>query len=180
MAFATFSIAVTAQPTFFLKSEPSEYQHNEMIKSTFTSCANKTAGPVLEGWDVTSYFNGEPVVGDAEHSAIYEGYIFHFKSELTKSMFEYSPASFLPQWGGFCAYGVAWEKWWNAETLHAPGDPQIYSIINGKLYIFRDDHAQDFFNKLGIEEGVEAGDKNWARWFGETAVYNTDCFYHSF
>eukprot|EP00640_Fibrocapsa_japonica_P000243 CAMPEP_0113944352 /NCGR_PEP_ID=MMETSP1339-20121228/33671_1 /TAXON_ID=94617 /ORGANISM="Fibrocapsa japonica" /LENGTH=241 /DNA_ID=CAMNT_0000949529 /DNA_START=33 /DNA_END=758 /DNA_ORIENTATION=+ /assembly_acc=CAM_ASM_000762 len=178
MAFTTFSIAVTTQPTFFLKSDATQYQLNEIIESTFNPCADETAGPVLEGWDVTSYFHGEPVVGNAEHSATYEGYTFHFKSELSKSMFESNPTSFLPQYGGFCTYGVAWERFWTASTFAADGNPHIYKIINGKLYIFRDLLARDTFIEKNMEEGVEAGDKNWASWYGDRVVYDTECFFN--
>ncbi len=47
-------------------------------------------------------------------------------------MFKANPDKYLPQYGGFCAWGVA-EK-----MSMFPINPETYDIVDGKLYLFFD------------------------------------------
>jgi hypothetical protein len=43
------------------------------------------------------------------------------------------------QWGGFCAYGISSETWWTWSMVEQSGpeaDPNVWEIIDGKLYFF--------------------------------------------
>lgn len=86
--------------------------------------------PVLEGFDVVSYFDKDnPILGNPTLSSIYQGALYYFSSEENKSRFEKQPQQFLPQYGGWCAYGMARGKKVNV-------NPKAYILSNEKLYLF--------------------------------------------
>mmetsp|Transcript_10881 Transcript_10881/g.16070 ORF Transcript_10881/g.16070 Transcript_10881/m.16070 type:complete len:233 (-) Transcript_10881:352-1050(-) len=173
IAFATFSIAAFTKPEIFFQSESILYQLNELLGS---ECSDPSAGPVLKGFDLVSYFQSGPVIGSATISTNYKGYQFHFKSEENRSLFESNPEKYLPQYGGFCAYGAAWETVWDASTFAAPSNPEVYMIkSDGKLYFFKAEVAENLF--IGnAPQSYQAGDERWASWYGSKAVYDTSCF----
>jgi len=83
----------------------------------------------LGGYDAVSYFlEGRPRPGSFEFKTSWQGmtYCFFTKDNLDK--FVKKPESFLPQFGGNCAFacGLFGGK--------RPGSPQIWKIVDGKLY----------------------------------------------
>ena len=92
----------------------------------------KNAGETLalSGYDAVSYFAGDaPVEGSAAHTVRYQGYDYQFASAENASKFTADPAKFAPQYGGYCAWAIG------ANDALAPGDPQVYKIVDGKLYL---------------------------------------------
>lgn len=84
----------------------------------------------LHGVDPVSMFgHQEPVVGDATHAVTHDGVDYYFASEDSKKAFEAKPAKYLPQFGGFCAYGVF-------VGAKLDGDVRYADIVDGKLYLF--------------------------------------------
>lgn len=43
-------------------------------------------------------------------------------------MFKADPAKYLPQFGGYCAFGAAMRKKFD-------GDPTVWKVVDGKLYL---------------------------------------------
>ena len=43
-------------------------------------------------------------------------------------MFAANPQKYTPEYGGFCAYGVA-------KGAKAPIDPAAFTVVDGKLYL---------------------------------------------
>lgn len=83
----------------------------------------------LKGHDPVAYFTvGAPTAGRAEFSARHDGVTYLFASAANRDTFKASPARFAPQYGGFCAMGVALEK-------KLDGDPNAWTIANDKLYL---------------------------------------------
>eukprot|EP00640_Fibrocapsa_japonica_P002569 CAMPEP_0113952344 /NCGR_PEP_ID=MMETSP1339-20121228/90359_1 /TAXON_ID=94617 /ORGANISM="Fibrocapsa japonica" /LENGTH=256 /DNA_ID=CAMNT_0000960933 /DNA_START=86 /DNA_END=856 /DNA_ORIENTATION=+ /assembly_acc=CAM_ASM_000762 len=176
ISLCAFSIAFTTRSLYFTQLEPLEYQLNE-IQAIGSPCANPTGGPFLDGFDVVSYFQSGPEKGSAEIRTTFEGYTLYFKSELNKSLFESNPDKYIPQYGGFCTNGAAYEDEWTASTFCAPADPRNYLILNGKIYLFNDGIARGFFTELDVAKGVQAGDEHWKIWYGDQTVLNTGCFH---
>ncbi|MBN9671982.1 YHS domain-containing protein [Labrenzia aggregata] len=84
----------------------------------------------LHGVDPVSMFDGEtPGLGDAVHTSEHEGVDYYFASAKTKERFDAEPEAFLPQFGGFCAFGVFVGK-------KLDGDVRYADIVDGKLYLF--------------------------------------------
>lgn len=90
-----------------------------------------TAGVALAGHDPVSYFqDGGPRPGDAEHALKWRGVMWYFATEANLSRFEMDPAAFVPQFGGYCPVSLA-------KGHPQPGNPRIYVIRDGKLYLLR-------------------------------------------
>lgn len=83
----------------------------------------------VQGYDVVSYQTpGEPVVGSTQFATDYDGATYRFASQENLDSFTADPARFAPAYGGFCAYGVAKGKKFDA-------DPEAYTVVDGTLYL---------------------------------------------
>ena len=86
-------------------------------------------GLALRGYDPVAYFtDGKPVLGDFSITSQYDGATYRFASEEHKALFVKEPAKYLPQFGGFCAYGAA-------AGYKVDGDPTLWKIVDNKLYL---------------------------------------------
>lgn len=106
------------------------------------------------GYDPVSYFTeSKPVRGNGKYTAEYEGVTYLFSSEANKNAFEKDPAKYLPAYGGYCAYGVAvGKKFW--------GDPEVWEIVDGTLYLNLDKSIQQEWSK--DKPGyITKADSNW-------------------
>ena len=103
----------------------------------------------MHGIDPVSMFEGNtPEIGDAVHTSTRDGVDYYFASAETKARFDASPEAFLPQFGGFCAFGVFVGK-------KLDGDVRYADIADGKLYLFV--NAAIFEKYLEDKEAVIAG-----------------------
>lgn len=83
----------------------------------------------IKGYDPVSYFTaGKPVKGSGQYTATYRGAIYQFSSAKNRDLFRSAPERYAPQFGGYCAMGVALEK--KLDT-----DPLAYKVVDGKLYL---------------------------------------------
>lgn len=84
----------------------------------------------MHGIDPVSMFAGaDPIQGNAVHTSEHDGVDYYFASEKAQSTFDADPAAYLPQFGGFCAFGVYVGK-------KLDGDVRYADIVDGKLYLF--------------------------------------------
>ncbi len=87
------------------------------------------AGPAIHGYDPVAYFvNGEPQQGSEAYSYNHQGVTWQFSNEENKQLFIGSPESYIPQYGGFCAYAAS-------RNYIADADPVAWTIDDGKLYL---------------------------------------------
>jgi YHS domain-containing protein len=87
------------------------------------------SGVALHGHDPVAYFTaGKPTPGKAEFTATHEGATYRFASAENLAAFKADPAKYAPQYGGWCAYGVA--KGGKFDV-----DPQVWKVVDGKLYL---------------------------------------------
>ena len=98
---------------------------------TSTAAINVDAnGIILRGVDATSYAaGGAPFAGSADFAAEVGGATYLFASAAALDRFVAAPATYEPAFGGFCAVGAALGK-------KLDGDPAIFRILDGKLYLF--------------------------------------------
>ncbi len=101
----------------------------------------EVAAAGVGGYDPVSYFTESgPARGNGKFTAEYQGVTYLFSSEANKSAFEKDPAKYLPAYGGYCAYGVALgKKSW--------GDPEVWEIVDGTLYLNVDKSIQQEWDK---------------------------------
>jgi YHS domain-containing protein len=106
------------------------------------------------GYDLTSYFTQEkPQRGNGHHVAVVDGTSYLFASDANKKMFEAAPAKYLPQYGGFCAFGASISKKFVA-------DPDVYDIVDGKLYLNLDAKIRSLWAQ-DIPGRIKAANDNW-------------------
>jgi YHS domain-containing protein len=86
-------------------------------------------GVGIHGYDPVSYFSqGLAVKGSTKYQAHHAGVSYYFSSSQQRDTFMATPTKFAPQFGGFCAMGVALGK-------KLDGDPEAWRIVDGKLYL---------------------------------------------
>jgi len=147
--------------------------------------------PVMQGADMVEYFSLSPgaahVVGSADITSVYNNYTFRFSTHENRRKFETNQTRYLPQWGGFCSYGISTENWWTWEQVKAAGpdgNPDVWLILNGHIYFFMYKAPRYYFELLLAnsslpESPIERGDYKWANYTkGEPLTFlNTDCFW---
>lgn len=106
------------------------------------------------GYDPVAYFTqGRPVRGVAAHRITYQGYEYRFASAENLAAFRASPARYLPQFGGYCAWAVA-------QGYTAPGNPNNWRIVDGRLYLNYNDEIQARWER-DIPGFIRTGNTNW-------------------
>lgn len=94
---------------------------------------------MLKGHDPVAYFTlGKHELGKPDIKAEHDGVTYRFMSDDNRRAFQGSPEKYMPQFGGFCANGMAYAIPWG-------GDPDTWKIIDGKLYIFGGDASRRYF-----------------------------------
>jgi len=106
------------------------------------------------GYDVTAYFlHGKPVRGSKEHQFRYKGATWLFASAETLAKFKADPTAFEPQFGGYCAWAVS-------QGYIAPGDPDQWKIVDGKLYLNFNARAKELW-EADQADAIKRGRANW-------------------
>jgi len=83
----------------------------------------------IKGYDTVSYFTeGAPKKGSNKFTTAYNGAIYQFSTANNRDLFKSDPSKYAPQYGGFCAMGVALNK--KLDT-----DPTAWHIRGDKLYL---------------------------------------------
>jgi YHS domain-containing protein len=108
----------------------------------------------IRGYDPVAYFTlGAPVKGSKEFRHEWRGAAWYFASSANRDRFAAEPEKFAPQYGGYCAYGVALGS--------TPSiDPAAWSIVDGKLYLNYNLPTRASWEK-DIPGYIRKADANW-------------------
>jgi YHS domain-containing protein len=110
--------------------------------------------PAVQGYDVVSYQTGKrPIKGNGNFTSDYQGATYLFSSKSNLTTFENNPAQYVPAYGGYCAFGVSVGK-------KFIGDPEVWRVIDGTLYLNLDAGIQDEWFK-DIPGRIQSADKIW-------------------
>ncbi len=111
-------------------------------------------GIAIHGHDPVAYFvEGRPVVGKPEYKATVGAATYWFASEGNLQTFKADPSKYEPQYGGYCAYGVA--------QGHKPDiDPTAFRIVDGKLYLNLSPAVQKRWQE-DIPVFIKRANQNW-------------------
>lgn len=94
---------------------------------------------MLKGFDVVSYFaDRQERRGTSEFKSTYKAVAFYFATAEHKNLFDHSPEKYLPEFGGYCANGIA-------NTIPWGGDGDTWKIIDGRLYVFGGQGSKEAF-----------------------------------
>lgn len=116
------------------------------------------AGPGLaaRGYDVVSYFTeGKPALGSEAFAAAHDGATYRFASEANLDRFKANPRKYLPQYGGYCAYGCFVGKKFD-------GDPTLWKIVDDKLYFNLNPTIQAKWSEQTSHK-IRVADDNWTK-----------------
>lgn len=115
------------------------------------SGASKAA---VDGFDPVAFFtDSKPENGSPFITAEYEGATYYFATEENKKLFAANPAKYVPQFGGFCAFGVA-------EGKLFPVDISTWQVRGGKLYLNLNRDVMKTFN-ADLEGNLAKATQNW-------------------
>lgn len=122
--------------------------------SGLAQAADENALPALSGYDAVSYFTQkEAVRGSGMNAFRHKGQDYLFATAENLTEFKKNPDKYLPQFGGYCAFGAAMGK-----KFHA--DPTVYSVVSGKLYLNLNKDIQMKWNDKQAQM-IKDADKNW-------------------
>jgi len=111
-------------------------------------------GLAARGYDVTAYFtDGKAVRGSASHQLQYKGATWRFASAEAQARFQADPAAYAPQFGGYCSWAVS-------QGYVAPGDPEQWKIVDGRLYLNFNARAKELW-EADQAEAIKRGHDNW-------------------
>jgi YHS domain-containing protein len=113
-------------------------------------------GLALKGHDPVAFFTqGRPVLGDYRYESNYNGTRYRFASAENKKLFDVDPARYVPQFGGFCAYGVS-------RGYAVDVELDAFQIVDGRLLMQYDKSVRDRFNQ-DTEGNLKRADANWPK-----------------
>lgn len=120
-------------------------------------------GYALSGYDPVAYFDlkqnplgerqPEAVPGKAGITAEYNGATWAFASQENREKFLANPEKYAPGYDGHCAYGIA-------QGGKVPGNPNLWRIVDGKLYLNITPTVVGFWEK-DIEGSLDQAEANW-------------------
>jgi len=110
--------------------------------------------PAVQGYDVVSYQTGKrPIRGNGNFVAVHDGATYQFSSADNQKAFEKDPEKYVPAYGGYCAFGTSVGK-------KFIGDPEVWRIVDGKLYLNLDTSIQSEWLK-DVPGRIRSANANW-------------------
>jgi YHS domain-containing protein len=125
---------------------------------------NAQDGIAIKGYDVVAYFTDHAAVPGSEAiTTQFDGATFRFASAEHRDAFIADPEKYLPQFGGFCAYGTS-------QGHKADIDPQAFTVVDGKLYLNYSMDVRAKFSK-DIPGFIQKANQNWSEVSKDPKVY---------
>ena len=119
--------------------------------SDLARVSTDSRGIALGGYDIITYYRDDAQLGSPDYRYDYDGASFLFTSAVNREKFARQPQTFMPQYGGHCAFGMSFG------ALVEP-DPESYTVENGRLYMNASPMVRRFWRWFG---NVEDADAHW-------------------
>jgi len=108
----------------------------------------------IKGYDTVAYFkDGKALKGSESFTFPWHGMTWHFSSKENRDLFAGSPEKYAPQYNGWCAWAMT-------ESRKAVTDPEVWKIVNGKLYLNCSREAYEKWSR-DISGNIKKADSNW-------------------
>jgi YHS domain-containing protein len=114
----------------------------------------KTSDGAIRGYDPVAFFkDNKPVKGNSKFTYTWKGADWFFANQQNLETFKADPEKYAPQFGGYCAYGMAGGH-------KAPTDTDTWTIVGDKLYFNYNKDVKVMWNKdrPGL---ITKAEKNW-------------------
>ena len=116
----------------------------------------QSGGYAIGGFDVVAYQVKKAAVrGKPEFSYVWHEATWLFESAENRARFVANPEAYVPQYGGYCVVGLSRGK-------QGRGDPQAWTVRNGKLYLTANQEVNQRFNADG-DTYISKADDWWKR-----------------
>ncbi len=113
----------------------------------------------IKMYDTVAYFKeSKALKGNESFTYRWHGMIWYFSTKEHRDLFATSPEKYAPQYDGYCAWAMS-------EGRKAITDPEVWKIVNGKLYLNCSRSAYEKWIR-DIPGNVEKADANWLKMFG--------------
>ncbi len=131
----------------------------------FTGIGNLAVGHAQESdaaikmYDPVAYFKeSKAVKGNESFTFNWHGMTWYFSTKEHRDIFAANPEKYAPQYDGYCAWAMS-------EGRKAITDPEVWRIVNGKLYLNCSRSAYEKWIR-DIPGNVEKADANWEKMSG--------------
>jgi YHS domain-containing protein len=115
--------------------------------------------PAIKGYDTVAYFTaGTALKGNASYTCKWHGMIWYFSTKENRDLFTQSPEKYAPQYDGYCAWAMT-------EGQKAATDPEVWKIVDGKLYLSCSKSAYEKWSS-DIPGNIKKADANWKKLYG--------------
>ena len=102
---------------------------------------NAANGVAIQGYDAVAYHAQQQAVkGSRAFTHGWRGVTWQFASAENRDRFAKSPEAFMPEFGGFCAYGVS-------RGYAVDVDPEAFAVVDGRLYLNYSKRVQNTWNQ---------------------------------
>jgi YHS domain-containing protein len=113
----------------------------------------------IKGYDTVAYFNsGKALKGNGSFTFKWHGMTWYFSSKENRDLFAASPEKYAPQYDGYCAWAMT-------EARKAITDPEVWKIVDGKLYLNCSREAYEKWSR-DIPGNIKKADANWLKFSG--------------
>ena len=114
----------------------------------------------LRGYDTVAYFTvGKAVKGSESFTFPWHEMLWQFSTKENRDLFAASPEKYAPQYDGYCAWAMT-------ESRLAITDPEVWRIVDGKLYLNCSREAYDKWSR-DIPGHIKKADAIWKEKFGK-------------
>ncbi len=113
------------------------------------------SAPSIGGYCPVAYAEmNQAVKGSPDHSSHHDGQHYLFVNADAKKMFDAMPAKYAPRYQGYCATAVA-------QGMKVESDPTVFTVVDGKTYLFSNADAKKMFDKAKSKT-IKMADGQWA------------------
>jgi hypothetical protein len=112
----------------------------------------------IKGYDAVAYFSaGQALKGSASFTFQWHSMTWYFVGKENRDLFAASPEKYAPQYDGYCAWAMT-------EARKAQTDPEVWKIVDGKLYLNCSRSAYEKWSK-DIPGSIKKADENWIKFY---------------
>jgi len=114
----------------------------------------------IKGYDTVAYFKaGKALKGNESFTFPWHGMTWYFLTKENRDLFAASPEKYAPQYDGYCAWAMT-------EARKAITDPEVWKIVDGKLYLNCSREAYEKWSR-DIPGNIKKADMNWLKFSGK-------------
>lgn len=113
----------------------------------------------IKGYDTVAYFkDGKALKGSETFTSQWHGMTWQFSTRENRDLFAASPEKYAPQYDGWCAWAMT-------ESRKAVTDPEVWKIVDGKLYLNCSPAAYEKWSR-DIPGNIKKADAIWLKMSG--------------